>query len=130
MKKIGLLILFLILATVLTGCLDADVASQNISQQADQFKIDRRIVFYDGINGDYILTIEGKCSLGNYDLDKEVSVICKVGENAYVKHFLGLSDNVTYFAEQLLASPADSYHYQVILKPQTLIPDFEFQIKP
>lgn len=110
------------------GCSsDADVASQNLSRAADMFEVTRRIVFYNGITGDYILTIEGLCSLGNYDDTGELTVTCKTGQNDYKKHFLGLSDNVTYFAEQIDAVSVDAYHYRVIFKPETIIPDIDFE---
>lgn len=111
----------------LAACTDADIASQNLSKAADMFEINRRVVFYNGISGDYILSIEGLCSLGNFDKDGTLSVTCKTGPNAFKKHFLGLSDNVTFFAEQLEASDASTYHYRVIFKPQTIIPDIDFR---
>ena len=108
----------------LVGCSsDADIASKNLSKLADQFEINRRIVFYNGISGSYILTIEGLCSLGNRDGPKELSVTCKIGPSKYKKHFLGLSDNVTYFAEQIESTSVDPYHYIVIFKPSSIIPD-------
>jgi hypothetical protein len=79
------------------GCdSDADVASHNLSKAADQFEIQRRIVFYNGITGGYMLTIEGMCSLGNTDKERRLSVTCKVGPSTFKKHFLGLSDNVRF----------------------------------
>jgi len=109
----------------LAGCSDADVASANLSKAADQFEITRRVVFYNGITGDYMLTVEGLCSLGNHDKGRELSITCKVGPGTYKKHFLGLSDNVTYFVEQLEAKPASVYHYRVVFKPAAIIPDVE-----
>ncbi|MFZ4744739.1 MAG: hypothetical protein ACOYL0_14130, partial [Limnohabitans sp.] len=86
----------------LAGCTsDADIASHNLSKAADQFEVARRIVFYNGITGDYMLTVEGLCSLGNHDKARELSITCKTGPGAFKKHFLGLSDNVTYVVEQL-----------------------------
>lgn len=112
----------------LTACeRDADVASRNLSQAADMFEIDRRVVFYNGITGGYILTIEGRCSLGNNDRSGQLSVTCKTGPDAYKKHFLGLSDNVTFFAEQLEPKDVSTYHYRVVFKPQTIIPDVDFR---
>ena len=111
------------LSGVLSACSDADVASQNLSTAADQFQINRRIVFYNGITGDYMLTIEGLCSLGNYDKTGELSVTCKTGPGEYKKDFLGLSDNVTFFAEQIDPMPVNTYRYQVIFKPSVIIPD-------
>jgi len=109
------------------GCSDADVASYNLSKDADYFKINRRIVFYNGITGEYMLTIEGKCSLGNQDPAKELTVTCKIGDKEYKKHFLGLSDNVTYFVEQIDSANVSAYHYKVIFKPATIIPDLEIK---
>lgn len=126
MKKI-LLTLIVVFMLLVSGCAEADVASENISTAADNFEITRRIVFYNGITGEYILTIEGLCSLGNYDSAGSLSVTCKVGPNDYKKHFLGLSDNVTYFAEQIESSPVDVYHYRVIFRPSVIIPDIKIQ---
>lgn len=110
----------------LAGCMsDADVASYNVSKEADNFKVNRRIVFYNGITGDYILAIEGLCSLGNNDSALRMSVTCKAGEGVYKKHFLGLSDNVTFFAEQLAPMPVSTYRYKVIFKPSVIVPDIE-----
>lgn len=111
----------------LVGCNDADIASTNISKAADNFEITRRIVFYNGITGDYILSVEGLCSLGNFDSAGELSVTCKTGPRAYKKHYLGLSDNVTFFAEQLETADVSTYHYRVVFKPQTIIPDVDFR---
>jgi hypothetical protein len=111
---------------LLTACAkDADVASYNLSQAADNFEINRRIVFYNGWTGEYILTIEGLCSFGNDDSGRKRTVICKTGPNAYKKHFLGLSDNVTYFAEQIDAAKASTYFYRVTFKPSTILPSIE-----
>jgi len=113
----------MLLLTGLAACSDADTASQNLSIAADNFQIERRIVFYNGINGEYMLTIEGLCSLGNYDTAKQLTVTCKTGPNDFKKHFLGLSDNVTYFVEQITAANVNTYHYQVVFKPSLIIPD-------
>lgn len=111
----------------LSSCSDADTVSYNISREADYFKIERRIVFYNGITGDYMLTIEGRCSLGNQDSAWQLSVTCRVGEDKYKKHFLGLSDNVTYFVEQLESKDVSAYHYKVIFKPSVIIPDIDIR---
>lgn len=114
---------------VVSGCQsDADTASYNLSQAADMFEINRRIVFYNGITDGYILTIEGKCSLGNNDDAGKLTVTCKTGPNAYKKHFLGLSDNVTFFAEQIDAADVSAYHYRVVMKPQSILPDIDVNI--
>ena len=123
-KKLAKLLVLLIVF-ILASCNDADVVSKNLSKAADNFEINRRIVFYNGITGEYILTLEGKCSLGNYDAANELTVTCKTGDKQYKKHFLGLSDNVTFFAEQIDSADVSAYHYRVIFKPQVIIPDID-----
>jgi hypothetical protein len=120
--------LFILAITLfIIGCNDARVASHNLSKAADQFEIDRRVVFYNGITEGYMLTIEGRCSIKADNMDKQLEVTCKTGPEAYKKHFLGLSDNVTYFIEQLEPKKVSVYHYRVIFKPQTIIPDIDFE---
>ena len=120
------LFIFAAVAAALAGCQrEADVASHNLSQAADQFEINRRVIFYNGITGTYMLTVEGLCSLGNADKAREVSITCKVGPTTYKKHFLGLSDNVTFFVEQLEPAKASPFHYRVVFNPSAIIPDVE-----
>lgn len=114
------------LAGLLAACSnDAQVASYNLSQAADNFKIARRIVFYNGITGDYILTIEGLCS--QEPDGRKLSVTCKTGEGQFKKHFLGLSDNVTYFSEQMEPAAVGVYQYRVTFKPTAIIPSVELR---
>jgi hypothetical protein len=114
------------LALPLAACSnDAQVASRNLSQAADNFQINRRIVFYNGVTGDYMLTIEGLCS--QEPTDKKLAVTCKVGEGIYKKHFLGLSDNVTYFSEQMEAAKVGTYFYRVTFKPSVIVPSIDLR---
>jgi hypothetical protein len=108
------------------GCeTDANIASRNLSKAADMFEIQRRIVFYNGITDTYMLTVEGRCSV---ELESSVlRVTCKTGENQFKKHYLGLSDNVTYFAEQLDSADVSAYRYKVIFKPLSIIPDIDLK---
>ena len=124
MKKLALA-LSIVAAFGLVGCRDAQVASHNLSRAADQFELDRRIVFYNGITGDYILTIEGRCSVST--VGEQLAVTCKLGEDEYTKHFLGLSDNVTYFSEQVKTADVSVYRYRVIFKPEVIVPDIDLE---
>lgn len=105
---------------------DADVASYNISKDADNFKVARRIVFFNGITDQYLLEIQGYCSLGNNDPTDRLSVTCKV-DGGYKKHFLGLSDNVSFLVEQLEPRDVSVKFYKVIIKPSVVVPDFEIR---
>lgn len=87
----------------------------------------RRITFVNGITDKYLLTIEGLCSIKADSADKQIEVTCKTDEGKYKKHYLGLSDNVTYVVEQVEASDTDTFHYKVVYRPETLVSDIEMQ---
>lgn len=125
MKKLLLLPLLLVPIFLAWCSYDADVASRNLSVDADMFRVNRRVIFYNGITNEYMLEIDGFCSLWNDRTDYELSVTCKVWEWEYKKHFLGLSDNVTYFVEQVESKNVSVNNYKVIFKPSVIIPDIE-----
>lgn len=106
---------------------ESDVASFNVSAAAHNFEVLRRCIFFNGITGEYMLSIEGLLSVKESDSQNRLEVIVKTGPRTYKKHYLGLSDNVSYFVEQLESVEADSFHYRVIFRPQTIFPDVELQ---
>lgn len=126
MRKFFAAALLVLAACGLVGCSnEANIAASNIRQAADNFGIQRRIVFYNGINGEYILEITGLCSI-----DREpgkVDVTCKTGPAEYVTHKLGVSDNVTWFAEQLRGANVSTDHYRVTFKPSAIIPTVDLR---
>lgn len=103
---------------------DAEVASRNLSKAADNFEVLRRVVFMNGITDRYMLEIIGLCSI--VDQLNQLEVTCKT-EDGFKKHFLGLSDNVTYFVEQIDVYDVSVNHYRVTFKPQALIPDIDLR---
>lgn len=122
LAAIGLTAAALLGVTACTS--DADVASENISTDADNFKINRRIVAVNGITDKYILSVEGWCNIHVDTNAHQLEVTCKVNDG-YKKHFVGLSDNTTYFVEQLESANVSVDHYKVVFKPETIIPDVE-----
>ena len=104
----------------------ADVASRNLSMAADNFEVMRRVVFYNGITDAYILEVTGFCSIGNDNTSAQFTITCK-DATGFKKHFLGLSDNVTYFAEQVEAENVSTFHTRVLWRPQSILPDIDFQ---
>lgn len=129
MKKAIWIVGLLIMTLLMVGCVDdAQVASHNMVKAADNFEIDRRIIFVNGITDKYLLEIEGKCSIDADTMDLQLEVICKVGDEQYKKHFLGLSDNVFYVVEQLESIGVSAYHYRVTFKPQLILPDFDLRV--
>ena len=112
----------------LAGCIEdeAYTASYNTSKAADNFEIERRIVFFNGITDKYLLEVTGYCSIE--DQKTQLEVICKNGQGEYSKEFLGLSDNVSYFVQQLRPSGVSGYHRRVVFRPQTILPDIDIKV--
>ena len=73
------------IAVSITGCTDAEVASSNISKSADQFEIYRRVVFYNGITDQYILVVEGYCSINVDTTDHQLELTVKTGPGTYMR---------------------------------------------
>lgn len=126
-KKMIAGLISIMVVTGLVGCgTEADVVSENLSKSADSFEVQRRVVFFNGITDKYLLTIEGLCALDAGD-GKKITVTCKTGKDQYKKHYLGLSDNVSYFIEQTDAKYESAYHYKVLFRPEEIIPDIKLQ---
>ncbi|AEK08174.1 hypothetical protein SEA_SCHATZIE_111 [Mycobacterium phage Schatzie] len=106
---------------------DADVASENLSKAADNFEIPRRIVFFNGITDNYLLEIQGRCAIFPDTGSKKLDVVCKMGDGSLKKHFLGLSDNVSYLVEQVDGANVSTDFYQVNFKPTTILPDVKLR---
>jgi hypothetical protein len=114
-------------AVALTGCTEssADTVSYNISEAAENFEVQRTIVFYNGITDKVIAQVEGACSIER-DGEK-MQAICRVGEDEYTRDEIGLSDNVTYFALQNETIDASRYHKRIIFAPETVVPEFDYE---
>jgi hypothetical protein len=120
------LVLILLVGFFFVSCSDAEVASSNVSKAADQFEIFRRVVFYNGITDEYILVVEGYCSV-LHDSDGDINIMVKVGPGKYIKHMLGPSDNVTWFSQQLEPTNVSDAQYRVIFKPSVILPSIDME---
>lgn len=127
-QQIALLALATTVLFSLSSCDDATVADHNMERAADNFEVMRRAVFYNGITGEYMLTVEGLLSIKESGPNgKQLEVLVKTGPKEFKQHFLGLSDNVTYFVEHLEGTELSTHHYRVVFKPSVIVPDPELR---
>lgn len=119
-------VIAIFVALYLIGCDDSMMVNQNLNRDEQNFREFRRVVFYNGITGDYILQVEGYMAL-NIDADGDLVVTVKTEDGRYLKYYLGLSDNVTYFSESLDPRYVSDKHYKVIFKPTAIVPTFEMR---
>lgn len=105
---------------------DADTASQNIATAAEQFEVQRTIVGINGITGKTTFFAEGRCSFENSG--RRFDVTCKYGPNEYRKHVFIMGDQDSVSVTQEHAIDVSVYHTRVVLKPESLLPEFDLQV--
>lgn len=127
MKKIISIILVFILATslvlVFSGCeREADRVSYNLSLEADNFNDVRQITVINCLKGDVLFQMTGKMSITADMADNQLEIIVEDENGKYKKHFIGLSDNVTYVVEDITSGDVSKYKYTLNFNPKMWIP--------
>lgn len=122
-KKILCLTMICLLMSMFVGCNEAERVSYNLSQEADNFNVVREITVINCLQGDVLFQMSGKMSIKADTADNQLEVIVE-NEGTYVKHFIGLSDNVTYVVEDLNlgANDVSKYKYTLNYNPKMWLP--------
>ena len=126
MKRRILKLLALIgtISILFTGCgTEANRVTVNLSKQADNFNIVRQLTVINCITSDVLFQMTGKMSITADTSDNQLEIIVEDG-GTYVKHFVGLSDNVTYIIEDLNLgdNEVSKYKYTLNFNPNMWIP--------
>lgn len=122
MKKKALAITLLSLTLLLGGCREANRVSHNLSKESDNFNIVRQLTVMNCIQGDVLFQMEGKMSINADTTDNQLEVVVEDENGNYQKHFIGLSDNVTYVVEQKNYKNVSNYKYSLNYNPKMWIP--------
>ena len=120
MKKILIILLCVVMFAILTGCNEADRVSTNVSKEADNFNVTRRVTVFNTRSDTVLLEIIGNLSIKHSSGD--VDIIVEVAPNQYRKHFVSLNDWTTYVVEDISGAYVDKYHYEVNFLPEMIIP--------
>lgn len=121
-KKITILTSFVLILGLLTGCTQADRASYNLSKEADNFNEVRRLTVINCLQGDVLFQMEGRMSITADIEDNQLEVIVENDKDDYSKHFVGLSDNVTYVIEDVNGADVENTKYTLNFNPEMWIP--------
>ena len=122
-KKLIIAIVSIMTVFTFTGCdSEADRVSYNLSQEADNFNVVRQLTVMNCIQGDVLFQMTGKMSIKADSADKQLEVTVENSDGSYQKHFIGLSDNVTYVVEQKDYKNVDKYKYSLNYNPKMWIP--------
>lgn len=121
-KTLLFLICTAFFSLTITGCTEAERVSYNISQDADNFNQIRQLTVINCIQGDILFQMTGKMSISADIEENQLEVIVEDENGNYKKHFIGLSDNVTYVVEDITSDSTDKYQYQLNFNPNMWIP--------
>ena len=125
MKKvlISLLVSISVIGMVgMVGCTEVDTVSTNISKEADNFNVTRRLVVINGRTDTIIFSLVGNFSITVDQEENQLEVIAEVRDGVYRKHFIGLSDELMYFIEDVGETEVSKYDYEVEFIPEKVIP--------
>ena len=119
MKRIALMIAVILVILALTGCSmrEAERVSYNMSKEADQFNVTRRVAVYNTRTDKPLLEI-----IGNLSVQKSSGDIVEVAPGQYKKHFINLNGWTTYVVEDVSGAYVDKYHYEVNFMPEMIVP--------
>lgn len=122
-KKLIIAIATIMTVFTLTGCGNqADRVSYNLSQEADNFNVVRQLTVMNCIQGDVLFQMTGKMSIKADTVDNQLEVTVENSDGSYQKHFVGLSDNVTYVLEQKDYKNINKYRYTINYNPKMWLP--------
>lgn len=128
MKKIIAAVVLAVTALLAAGCTsDADTVSRNLSTEADQFKVVRKIVVTNTFNGEVLWEATGRCSI-NIDRPDVLVLTCREDADAYKKHYLSTGGQVSWASTQLDAVDVSRYHTTIVFKPQAIVPNVDISV--
>lgn len=122
MKKVLISLLVGISIIGMVGCREAQTVSSNISKEADNFNVTRRLVVINGRTDTIIFSLVGNFSITVDQEDHQLEVIAEVRDGVYRKHFIGLSDEIQYFVEDVGETEVSKYRYEVEFMPEKIVP--------
>lgn len=123
-KSLSILLVLALTAGILVGCEErqSNIVSRNLSLEADNFNVVRQLTVINCIQGDTLFQMTGRLSITADRADNQLEIIVEDGEGNYQKHFVGLSDNVTYTVEQITGVDVNKYKYSLNFNPKMWIP--------
>lgn len=123
-SKLKIVAFAAVLAAFLAACsTEAQRVSYNLSQQADNFNDIRQVTVINCLQGDVLFQMTGKMSITADTSDNQLEIVVEDENGEYKKHFIGLSDNVTYVVEDITSDDVNQYKYTLNFNPKMWLPE-------
>lgn len=115
-------------AATLTGCRQSDRVAYNVSREADNFNVTRKLTVLNVRSDKILMELSGTFSIAN-NTANELEVICKTGEDEFKKHFVYLNEWTVYTVEDISGADVDPYKYEIVFYPQMIpVADWEIEV--
>lgn len=122
-KLIITILTTLIAFSCLAGCqTEVEKVSYNLSLEADNFNDVRQVTIINCLQGDVLFQMTGKMSITADTVDNQLEIVVEDENGDYKKHFIGLSDNVTYVVEDITSDDVTKYRYTLNFNPKMWLP--------
>ena len=116
MKQVAAAVLAALLLFCFVGCRQSTIVSYNVSKEADQFNVMRRIVVINCRTDRVLYEMIGTFALKN-DNSNELEIICEMPGGVYTKHFIYLNEWTTYTVEDLSGADVSGREYEFNILP-------------
>lgn len=120
-KRIALALVLIVMAAMLAGCNQAARVSHNLSKEANQFNVTRRLAVINARTDKPLFEMVGNFSISNSE-HSELEITVQTGPNEYKKHFVYLNEWTLYVVEDVSGATVDPYHYEINFLPEMIVP--------
>ncbi|PEM30181.1 hypothetical protein [Bacillus wiedmannii] len=121
-KKVLLGVMIATSGIAIAGCTEADKVSSNVSQEADNFNVIRRLTVLNARTDKPMFELVGAFSSEVDDGDNQLEITVETGKGEYKKHFVALNEWTMYVIEDIGGAKVDKYRYEVNFLPEQIIP--------
>ena len=122
-KKISMIVMLMLVVLLLCSCTEAGKVRHNVSKEADNFNVMRRVAVLNTVSGEPVFEIIGRMSIVADTNDDQLEIIVEVDDGIYKKHVIGLNDATTmYVVEDIDGADVNPYKYEINYLPESIIP--------
>lgn len=122
-RKISFVVVLMLVVLLFCGCTESEKVRYNVSKEADNFNVMRRVAVINTVSGEPVFEIIGRMSIVADTEDDQLEIIVEVDDGVYKKHIIGLNDATTmYVVEDIDGADVDPYNYEINYLPESIIP--------
>ncbi|MEC3942722.1 hypothetical protein [Enterococcus mundtii] len=121
MKKLIMLIVSIGMVFSLSACRQATKVSHNVSQEADNFNVIRRVAVMNTLSNTVEFEVIGRISVNTSNSEK-LEILVETEEGVYKKYLINMTQFNMYVIEDLAGAEVNQYKYEVNYMPESIVP--------